>query len=195
MLKFRSMVDEAEQMKAEFDHLNHAAVTGLFKIAEDPRLTRVGRVIRRWQLDEIPQLLNVLRGEMSLVGPRPLIPSEDRQIEGWYRRRLDVPPGMTGHWQILGSSARYPARRDGEARLPLRRQLVALGRHTAAAANDSVRLRPQGSLTYIRSGALTPSSSRLVAITCCAARQTVRRAASRPSTPVSSSAPTTRQSR
>lgn len=105
MLKFRSMVDDAELLKAEFEHLNQAA-TGLFKIRSDPRMTRVGQVIRRWQLDELPQLLNVLRGEMSLVGPRPLIPSEDRKIEGWYRRRLDVPPGITGHWQILGSSAR-----------------------------------------------------------------------------------------
>jgi len=107
MVKFRSMVTEADQMKDELEHLNTAA-TGLFKIPADPRTTRVGRWIRRWQLDEMPQLFNVLRGEMSLVGPRPLIPSEDRQIEGWYRRRLDVPPGMTGHWQILGSSARIP---------------------------------------------------------------------------------------
>jgi lipopolysaccharide/colanic/teichoic acid biosynthesis glycosyltransferase len=105
MLKFRSMVNEAEQMKEELVHLNSAAA-GLFKIPSDPRLTRVGSVIRKWQIDEMPQLLNVLKGEMSLVGPRPLIPSEDRQIEGWYRRRLDVPPGITGHWQILGSSAR-----------------------------------------------------------------------------------------
>jgi exopolysaccharide biosynthesis polyprenyl glycosylphosphotransferase len=105
MLKFRSMVTEAEQMKAEIAHLNSAA-TGLFKIPSDPRVTRVGRFMRRIQLDEMPQLVNVLRGDMSLVGPRPLIPSEDRQIEGWYRRRLDVPPGITGHWQILGSSAR-----------------------------------------------------------------------------------------
>ncbi len=107
MLKFRSMVDEAEQIKDELKHLNIAA-PGLFKISSDPRTTRVGRLIRRWQLDEVPQLYNVLKGEMSLVGPRPLIPSEDRQIEGWYRRRLDVPPGMTGHWQVLGSSARIP---------------------------------------------------------------------------------------
>lgn len=107
MLKFRSMINEAEQLKAELAHLNQAA-TGLFKIPSDPRLTRVGRYIRRWQLDETPQLFNVLRGEMSLVGPRPLIPSEDRQIESWYRRRLDVPPGITGHWQILGSSGRIP---------------------------------------------------------------------------------------
>jgi len=107
MFKFRSMANEAEQEKAELEHLNQAA-TGLFKIPRDPRVTRVGLIIRRWQLDEFPQLVNVLLGEMSLVGPRPLIPSEDRQIEGWYRRRLDVPPGMTGHWQILGSSARIP---------------------------------------------------------------------------------------
>ena len=71
-------------------------------------MTRVGRVIRAWQIDELPQLINVLRGDMSLVGPRPLIPNEDRRIEGWYRRRLDVPPGITGHWQVLGSSRRVP---------------------------------------------------------------------------------------
>ncbi len=103
MLKFRSMVDGADQRKAEVSHLNQGA-EGLFKIAGDPRVTRVGSWLRRYQLDELPQLINVVRGEMSLVGPRPLIPEEDEQIEGWYRRRLDVPPGMTGHWQILGSS-------------------------------------------------------------------------------------------
>ena len=107
MLKFRTMVSEAEQLKDEIRHLNEGA-EGLFKIADDPRLTRVGRRIRPWQLDELPQLINVLRGKMSLVGPRPLIPEEDRKIEGWYRRRLDVPPGITGHWQILGSSRAIP---------------------------------------------------------------------------------------
>ena len=107
MLKFRSMVDEADQLKDEIAHLNEGAA-GLFKIAEDPRRTLVGRLLRKWQLDELPQLLNVVRGEMSLVGPRPLIPEEDRKIEGWYRRRLDIPPGITGHWQILGSSSRVP---------------------------------------------------------------------------------------
>ena len=70
----------------------------------DPRITKVGRRIRRWSLDELPQLVNVLRGEMSLVGPRPLVPDEDSQIEGFYRRRLDIPPGITGYWQALGSS-------------------------------------------------------------------------------------------
>jgi exopolysaccharide biosynthesis polyprenyl glycosylphosphotransferase len=103
ILKFRSMVIGAEHAKDEIAHLNEGA-SGLFKIADDPRVTRVGRVLRRFQIDELPQLLNVLRGEMSLVGPRPLIPEEDRRIVGWYRRRLDVPPGITGHWQVLGSS-------------------------------------------------------------------------------------------
>ena len=82
---------------------------GLFKIAEDPRITRVGRVLRRTSLDELPQILNVLRGEMSLVGPRPLVPDEDRKIHGWHRRRLHLTPGMTGPWQVLGSS-RIPLR-------------------------------------------------------------------------------------
>jgi exopolysaccharide biosynthesis polyprenyl glycosylphosphotransferase len=105
IVKFRSMVTTAEQSKAELQALNEGA-QGLFKIPDDPRVTRVGRIIRRWQIDELPQLWNVVRGQMSLVGPRPLIPEEDAQIEGWYRRRLDMLPGMTGHWQVLGSSTR-----------------------------------------------------------------------------------------
>ena len=75
-----------------------------FRFREDPRCTRVGRLIRRTFLDELPQLLNVVRGDMSLVGPRPLVPDEDAMIEGWQRRRLAVRPGMTGLWQIFGSS-------------------------------------------------------------------------------------------
>ena len=105
MVKFRSMVAEAEELKEELRARNEAA--GLFKIEDDPRITRVGRFLRRTSLDELPQLFNVLRGDMSLVGPRPLVPDEDAMIEGWKRRRLAVKPGMTGLWQIYGS-ARIP---------------------------------------------------------------------------------------
>jgi exopolysaccharide biosynthesis polyprenyl glycosylphosphotransferase len=102
MLKFRTMVDDADDRKDALRALNEA--DGLFKIADDPRITRVGGFLRRTSLDELPQLLNVLRGEMSLVGPRPLVPDEDRQIEGWHRRRHLSMPGITGLWQIFGSS-------------------------------------------------------------------------------------------
>ena len=105
MLKFRTMVADAEDRKRGLHDLNEAV--GLFKIANDPRITRVGRLLRRMSLDELPQLLNVIRGEMSLVGPRPLVAEEDSRIEGWHRRRLQLTPGMTGHWQVLGS-ARIP---------------------------------------------------------------------------------------
>jgi len=105
LVKFRTMVADAEEQKETLAGLNEAE--GMFKIADDPRITRVGRFLRRTSLDELPQLVNVLRGEMSLVGPRPLIPEEDDRVEGWYRRRLDLTPGMTGRWQVLGS-ARVP---------------------------------------------------------------------------------------
>jgi exopolysaccharide biosynthesis polyprenyl glycosylphosphotransferase len=108
MIKFRTMVPEAESMKDSLRHRNEA-MDGLFKIAEDPRVTRVGRWLRRTALDELPQLINIVRGEMSLVGPRPLVIEEDQRIEGWHRRRLELMPGMTGPWQILGP-ARVPLR-------------------------------------------------------------------------------------
>jgi exopolysaccharide biosynthesis polyprenyl glycosylphosphotransferase len=107
MLKFRTMHDGADAQKAELTSLNEA--DGLFKIADDPRVTPVGRTLRRTALDELPQLVNVLRGQMSLVGPRPLVLDEDQRIQGWYRRRLSLTPGMTGDWQVFGA-ARIPLR-------------------------------------------------------------------------------------
>jgi exopolysaccharide biosynthesis polyprenyl glycosylphosphotransferase len=101
MLKFRSMVDGADALKADLRGENESS--GLFKIAGDPRITTVGRLLRATSLDELPQLLNVVRGHMSLVGPRPLVVDEDRLVEGWDRRRLHLTPGMTGPWQLLGS--------------------------------------------------------------------------------------------
>jgi len=108
MFKFRSMRDGAEEDRAALQTMNEAD-DGLFKIADDPRLTRVGSLLRRASLDELPQLLNVVRGEMSLVGPRPLVPDEDSLVQGLDRRRLHVMPGVTGVWQIYGSS-RVPMR-------------------------------------------------------------------------------------
>jgi exopolysaccharide biosynthesis polyprenyl glycosylphosphotransferase len=102
IFKFRTMEDGADAKKADLRELNEA--DGLFKIAHDPRVTRVGGFLRHTSLDELPQLLNVLKGEMSLVGPRPLVIDDDDRVGGWYRHRLDLTPGMTGHWQILGSS-------------------------------------------------------------------------------------------
>jgi exopolysaccharide biosynthesis polyprenyl glycosylphosphotransferase len=106
--KFRTMVDDAEARKHQVAHLNqHLGANGdprMFKIPCDPRITRVGRILRRYSLDELPQLINVISGEMSLVGPRPLILDEDKHVTDWARRRLDLKPGITGLWQALGRS-------------------------------------------------------------------------------------------
>jgi exopolysaccharide biosynthesis polyprenyl glycosylphosphotransferase len=101
--KFRSMVDHADDMRHELGQLNEASGP-LFKMRDDPRRTRVGRMIRRFSLDELPQVLNVMRGEMSLVGPRPNLPVEVEQYQEWHRRRLLVSPGITGLWQVSGRS-------------------------------------------------------------------------------------------
>jgi exopolysaccharide biosynthesis polyprenyl glycosylphosphotransferase len=102
--KFRTMVDDADSRKAGLLELNkHSKVDPrMFKIPNDPRVTRVGAVLRRFSLDELPQLLNVLKGEMSLVGPRPLILNEDEFVETWARQRLALRPGITGLWQVIG---------------------------------------------------------------------------------------------
>ncbi|MBJ7354139.1 MAG: exopolysaccharide biosynthesis polyprenyl glycosylphosphotransferase [Thermoleophilaceae bacterium] len=100
MLKFRSMVTGADAQKSELQHLSEGE--GMFKIEDDPRVTRVGAFIRATSIDELPQLVNILRGQMSLVGPRPLVPEEDAAITGWYRRRSQITPGATGVWQLLG---------------------------------------------------------------------------------------------
>lgn len=103
MYKFRSMhvgAEEQQDMLAEFNEADGP----IFKIRDDPRLTRVGRILRRLSLDELPQLVNVLRGEMSLVGPRPPIPAEVEKYQEWHKKRLEAPPGMTGLWQVSGRS-------------------------------------------------------------------------------------------
>ena len=101
--KFRSMREDAEAMKEQLADQNESQ-GALFKIKEDPRITRVGRVIRKLSIDELPQLINVFRGEMSLVGPRPPLPSEVDQYESWQRKRFEVLPGITGLAQISGRS-------------------------------------------------------------------------------------------
>lgn len=101
--KFRSMVTDADARRQEIADLNEA--TGpLFKVRNDPRQTQVGRLLRRFSLDELPQLYNVLRGEMSIVGPRPNLPSEVEQYQEWHKKRLAASPGITGLWQVSGRS-------------------------------------------------------------------------------------------
>jgi exopolysaccharide biosynthesis polyprenyl glycosylphosphotransferase len=106
LYKFRTMVADADERKDEVAHLNRYAHNGgdtrMFKVENDPRVTNFGRFLRRYFLDELPQLLNVLKGDMSLVGPRPLILEEDQHVDDWRRSRLNLKPGMTGPWQVLG---------------------------------------------------------------------------------------------
>jgi exopolysaccharide biosynthesis polyprenyl glycosylphosphotransferase len=107
IVKFRTMVQDAEARKAEVAHLNahrHLGDARMFKIPDDPRVTSVGAFLRKYSIDEFPQLWNVLRGEMSLVGPRPLIPHEHQFVNDWGLRRLDLTPGLTGLWQVCGRS-------------------------------------------------------------------------------------------
>jgi len=103
MWKFRTMVRDAEALRSGLDELNRHTTGELFKVNVDPRVTPFGRWLRRTSLDELPQLVNVLFGQMSLVGPRPL-PVTDRKYDGEARRRLLVKPGLTGLWQISGRS-------------------------------------------------------------------------------------------
>jgi exopolysaccharide biosynthesis polyprenyl glycosylphosphotransferase len=103
LLKFRTMVHGAEAMLIDLHHRNEADGP-LFKIRDDPRVTRLGRWLRRWSLDELPQLFNVLKGDMSLVGPRPPLPREVQSYADWQHARLEVAPGVTGLWQVEGRS-------------------------------------------------------------------------------------------
>jgi lipopolysaccharide/colanic/teichoic acid biosynthesis glycosyltransferase len=101
--KFRTMVEDAEQRKAELEHLNEMKGP-VFKIARDPRITKLGALLRKTSLDELPQLLNVLKGDMSLVGPRPPTPDEVERYDARQVQRLGVMPGITGLWQVSGRS-------------------------------------------------------------------------------------------
>jgi len=101
MLKFRTMVRHADQMVDELRRA-HGVDDVMFKLRRDPRVTRVGRVLRKFSIDELPQLFNVVKGDMSLVGPRPPLPEEVTKYEEWQFDRLEVPPGITGLWQVSG---------------------------------------------------------------------------------------------
>jgi lipopolysaccharide/colanic/teichoic acid biosynthesis glycosyltransferase len=102
-VKFRTMRTDAEQLQADLESVNEAS-GALFKIRDDPRLTPVGRLLRRYSVDELPQLINVLAGQMSLVGPRPLPQRDFDRLDDWHKKRYLVLPGMTGLWQVSGRS-------------------------------------------------------------------------------------------
>ena len=125
LLKCRTMCADAEQRRAEL--MARSKDPGWLHVDDDPRVTRVGRFLRHSSLDELPQLWNVLRGEMSLVGPRPILADEDRQLEGWRRTRIDLTPG--DHRALAGARPdQHPVRGDDQTRLPVRHQLVAVDR-------------------------------------------------------------------
>ena len=99
--KFRTMVEDAEELKKDLENKNE--MTGpMFKIKNDPRITKIGKFIRKTSIDELPQLLNILRGDMSIVGPRPSLPSEVKNFDTWMLKRLEVKPGLTCYWQVSG---------------------------------------------------------------------------------------------
>jgi lipopolysaccharide/colanic/teichoic acid biosynthesis glycosyltransferase len=102
-LKFRTMYQDADSRQAGLEASNEAS-GALFKMRRDPRVTRVGRILRRFSIDELPQLINVLKGDMSLVGPRPLPQRDFDRLEDWHKKRYLVLPGITGLWQVSGRS-------------------------------------------------------------------------------------------
>lgn len=101
MYKFRSMVVNAEELKSKLKEQNEMSGP-MFKMKEDPRVTKIGKFIRKTSIDELPQLINVIKGEMSLVGPRPSLPKEVEQFEPWMMERFQVKPGLTCYWQVYG---------------------------------------------------------------------------------------------
>lgn len=101
MYKFRSMVQNAEELKEKLAKQNEMSGP-MFKIKNDPRVTKVGKFIRKTSIDELPQLLNILKGDMTLVGPRPSLPREVEKFESWMLKRLEVKPGLTCYWQVSG---------------------------------------------------------------------------------------------
>jgi exopolysaccharide biosynthesis polyprenyl glycosylphosphotransferase len=104
MYKFRSMVTNAEEIRKNLEYLNEQSGP-VFKIKNDPRITPVGRFIRKYSIDELPQLFNILVGDMSVVGPRPALPSEVDRYDNWHLNRLSVPPGLTCVWQVSGRNS------------------------------------------------------------------------------------------
>lgn len=104
MYKFRSMVVNAEELKDKLKENNEMSGP-MFKMKDDPRITKIGKFIRKTSIDELPQLINVLKGNMSLVGPRPSLPKEVKEFEPWMIRRLEVKPGLTCYWQVMGRNS------------------------------------------------------------------------------------------